>query len=274
MSYSVDELFRFEKTKGGYSIDKYLKTNDPTITEIEIPAEYNGEPVTEIAGFCPSKYIKRVIIPPSVRRIGSEAFWKCEGLETAELSEGLEVIGADAFEETNLKSIVLPKSLKRICSEAFMLCTELEHVEFNSSPTFEPNVFGDCPKLPPETVAMGLVRSTDITSPLLFSDILELTEFSPGLPDCFRPDVFELLAKNDCFRNWDRRLRYLFYIMIEENKAELFPVAEQYGMLEDAELLDMLLSYAIESQTTEITAYLLDLKNRKFGFNGGNKFEL
>lgn len=269
----VEELFWFEKTDGGYSIDKYLKANDPTITEIELPAEYNGEPVTEIAGISHSKYIKRVFVPPSIRSIGPGAFWKCKSLEMAELSEGLEVIGAGAFEETNLKSIVLPKSLKMIGSEAFLLCMELERVVFNSAPTFEPNVFGGCPKLPPETVAMGLVRSTDITSPFSEADIGAITEYSLDVPDYIRPDVFELLAQNDCFRNCD--LRDLFEIMISENKPELFPVAEQYGMLENARLLDELISYSAENQKTEFTAYLLDLKNRKFGFNnGGDKFEL
>lgn len=270
----VNELFRFEETEGGYAVMKYLKKGDPNITELELPKEYNGVPVTVIFGFSHSNYLKRVVIPPSVRSIGSEAFWRCKGLEAAELSEGLKEIGANAFEETNLKSIVLPKTLKMIRSEAFLLCTELERVEFNSSPIIEPNVFGGCPKLPPETVTIGLVRSTDITSPLLYTDFLELTEISPGLPDCFRPDVFELLAKNDCFRNWDRHLSYLFDIIIEENKPELFPVAEQYGMLENAELLDMLLSYAIENQTTELTAYLLELKKRKFGFASGGDLDL
>lgn len=268
----IDELFGFEKTEGGYSIDKYLKTNDPTITEIEIPAEYNGEPITEIAGFSHSKYIKRVFVPPSVRSIGPGAFWKCKSLETAELSEGLEVIQSSAFEETNLKSVVLPESLMRIGEDAFMLCTELEHVEFKGSPIIEVNIFGGCQKLPPETVAMGLLRSTDITSTFSKSYIWEIAEYAINVPDYLRPDVFELLAKNNCFRNCD--LRDLFGIIKFEDKPELIPTAGQYGMLEDAELLDMLLSYAIESQTTEITAYLLDLKNRKFGFNGGNKFEL
>ncbi len=272
MSYSVDELFRFEKTEGGYAVVKYLKKGDPNITELELPEEYNGVPVTAILGFSHSNYLKRVVIPSSVRSIGSEAFWRCKSLETAELSEGLEAIGAGAFEETNLKSIALPKTLKMICSEAFLLCTELERVEFNGAPAINPNVFGGCPKLPPETVVMGLVCSTDITSPFSEADIWAITEYSPGVPDYIRPDVFELLAKNNCFRNCD--LRDLFEIIIIENKPELFPVADQYGLLEDPALLDSLISLTIEKQMTEITAYLLDLKNRKLGFNGGDKFEL
>ena len=276
MSYSVDELFSFEKNTytrfGGYTLHEYLKKDDPTVTEIEIPAEYNGKRVTLIFGFSRSKYIKRGIFPPSVRLIEEHSFNKCASLENAELSEGLVEIGSHAFSETNLKSVVLPKSLKRIGLSAFWYCKELERVEFNSKPSIGLNAFGSCPKLPPETVAMGLVRSTDLTRPFLKWDFCNTDDLLPDVEDCIRPDVFELLAKNGCFRKCD--LEFLFEIMMIENKAELFPVAAQYGMLENPELLDFLLSYAIKYQRIEITAYLLDLKNRKFGFDGGGNFEL
>lgn len=145
-------------------------------------------------------------------------------------------------------------------------------MEFNGAPAINPNVFGGCPKLPPETVVMGLVCSTNITSPFSEADIWAITEYSIDVPDYIRPDVFELLAKNNCFRNCD--LRDLFEIMIIENKPELFPIAEQYGLLDDPALLDSLISLAAENQKTEITAYLLDLKNRKFGFKNGGDFDL
>lgn len=270
MSYKVEELFQMEKYVDGYAIFEYLKKDDPTITEIKIPAEYKGKPVTDIFGFAHSKYLKRVVVPRSVREIHNTAFWRCESLETAKLSKGLEVIGNCAFQESNMKSIVLPKSLKELGDRAFRGCNNLESVTFNSKPLIEPQVFVGCPKLPPETLVMGLVLSTDITMPLAHN--FDLLRRKDAYESCFRPDVFELLAKNNCFRG--SRLDDMFYQMIDNKKPELFPIAEQYGMLEDAALLDKLISYSIEQKNVEATAYLLDYKNRKFGFDGGDKFEL
>lgn len=270
MSYEVDELFRIEEYVVECAVFKYLKKDDPAITEVEIPAEYKGKPVTHVIDFCGSKHLKRVVVPPSVSEIHIDAFAGCESLETAELSEGLMIIGDGAFRETGLKSVVLPKSLKKLCWGAFRLCRELERVEFGGSPWFGTSVFEGCPKLPPETIAMGLVRSTDITAPLYKNH--GLLRRKDAYVGCFRPDVFELMSKNNCFQNL--RLDNMFYQMIDYNKPELFPIAEKYGLLEDAALIDKLLSYVIENQKTEITAYLLQLKKRKFGFEGGSGLEL
>lgn len=275
MSYDVDELFRFRGTEGGYSVEKYLKRDDPSVTELEIPAEYNGKPVIKIGkyAFNFAMHLRRVKIPPSVREILAWAFNNAKKLEELEFSEGLELISNYAFSETGLKSAALPKSLKELYWGAFKDCRELESVRFNSSPNIQLNVFHGCPKLPPETAAIGLVRSTDITKPIHPSDLAKITD--KGLNDifdCFRGDVFELLAKNNCFRDCDSG--YLFVRMAEENAAGLFPLAEKYGMTPCEELADLLLAKAVEIKATEITAYLLDLKNRKFGFNGGNDFAL
>lgn len=275
MSYNVDELFRFAETEDGCALAGFLKKDDPTVTEVEIPAEYNGEPVTEICSyvFAELKHIKRVVIPPSVRDISGMAFYNCSSLEAVEFSEGLEIIGISAFQQTGLKSVRLPKSLKKLCWGVFRLCRQLERVEFGGAPWFGTSVFEGCPKLPPETIAMGLVRSTDITRAIMNRDISEITANVPEAPfNCFRRDVFELLVKNNCFRGCN--LKRVFEGIINNNKAELIPIAERYGFLPSAKILDKLISYSAERQATECTACLLELKKRKFGFNGGKGFEL
>lgn len=270
MNYNADELFSFEKTEVGYAVLKYLKTNDPSVTELEIPAEYNGERVTVIDNFSfsDSEYLKRVVVPPGVRNIRGKAFLDCHSLESIELPEGLEIIEYSAFGNTALKSVRLPKSLREIGERAFRSCRELERVEFNSSPLIGASIFEGCPKLPPETVVIGLARSTDITRPLFDKrnpSIMAELVFPKAEPesDCFRPDVFRLLLKNNSFRslNPKRVLRGI----IDENKPNLLPLAEQYGMLEDEKLLKNLISYSAECRRVECTAYLLEFKNRKFG---------
>lgn len=275
MSYNVDELFEFKETEGGYALARYLKWDDPSITELEIPAEYNGLPVVKIlsTGIGYARFLKRVKIPESVRGIMGSAFHSCPELCEVELSEGLEMIGSSAFQQTKLKAVTLPKSLTGLYWGAFRLCRELEHVEFGGSPWFGTSVFSGCPKLPPETIVMSLVRSTDITRPISNKDISEITANIPGVPcDCFRRDVFELLVKNRSFR--DCNLKRVFEGMINNNRAELFPIAEQYGFLPSAKILDKLISYSAERQAAECTAYLLELKKSKFGFDGGDDFEL
>lgn len=277
---SVDELFKFikntDKKFGGYGVAEYLKKSDPTVTDIEIPAEYNGLPVTSIlsVGFSSAKNIRRVSIPGSVRFITGSAFYNCGSLEALELSEGIETIGSTAFELSGLKSVKLPKSLKKLGSYAFQFCRNLERVEFGVEPSeFGTRVFHGCDKLPPETLVMGLVRSTDITSPVCKADFREMTDKFFGADcDYFRSDIFELLAKNRCFRNCNTR--FLFEKMINEDMAELFPLAEKYGMLSNRKLVDMLISCCIKRGKTELTAYLLELKKRKFGFDKYENYDL
>lgn len=276
MSYNIEELFRFEYKDyaNGYIIDEYLKPDDPSITEFELPAEFNGKPVTAVGynSFEDSEYIKRVVFPQSVHSVYKKAFFN-SSIEEIELSENLTTISYKAFAFSELKSIRLPKSLDEIRRGAFLGCDNLERVELNSSPILENEVFCGCPKLPAETVVMGLVCSTDITCPIFIDEFSPLERFGAEVySDCFRPDVFRLLAKNNCFRSCD--LLNLLKQIIKENKPGLFPVAERYGMLDDAELLEELISYVIERKNVELTAYLLELKNRKFGFEGGSGLEL
>ena len=53
--------------------------------------------------------------PPSVRAIGYEAFSDCEELEEAELAEGLEQIGVNAFWDCRaLQYIGIPSTVKAV----------------------------------------------------------------------------------------------------------------------------------------------------------------
>lgn len=264
MPFSDDGLYRFEinsdKSIGGYMLAEYLKRDDPTITELELPAEFNGKPVTMICGCFYGTFLKRVAIPPSVRYIARSAF------------------GGSALE-----SVKLPNSPIKLAGFVFSACKNLERVEFGSPPPeLGPRVFHGCEKLPPEILAMSMTRSTDrvcrtdYRSTLSRDEMIkQLNDFEIKQCDSFRADVFEILAKNKCFKKLN--VKFLFEKMINENRHDLLLIAEKYGMLDSAVLLDLLINYAIENQKTEFTAYLLDLKNRKFGFDsksGGDKFEL
>ena len=76
MSYSVDELYRFNETDGGYSVKEFLKGADPSVTEPEIPEKWKGKPVTVIApgAFEAAMYLKRVKLPKSIKTLCYRAF--------------------------------------------------------------------------------------------------------------------------------------------------------------------------------------------------------
>lgn len=72
--------------------------------------------------------ITKVILPSSVKAIGSGAFTGCS-MEEVILPEGLEVIGDSAFFGCReLKRIAIPKSIKQIGNYAFYDCKNLEKV--------------------------------------------------------------------------------------------------------------------------------------------------
>lgn len=111
-----------------------IKTYYGDDTEIVIPSEINGMPVTSIGensfhGNDRSYYhpnsannnnIRRVVIPSSVKSIGHEAFTFIESLSEVILSEGLEIIGEFAFADCPLLTeIRLPESFKSFSFTSF-----------------------------------------------------------------------------------------------------------------------------------------------------------
>lgn len=262
MPFSDDGLYRFEinpdKSIGGYMLAQYLKHDDPTITELELPAEFNGKPVTMICGCFYLTSLKRVVIPPSIRYIARSAFGG-SALESVKLPSGPIKLGGFAFSDC--------KNLERVELGDDVNCPPPEKIELG------PRVFHGCEKLPPEILAMSMTRSLGELRRVCRTDYRStLGNYEITQCDSFRADVFEILAKNKCFKKLN--LKFLFEKMINENRHDLLHIAEKYGMLDSAVLLDLLIKYATEKQKTEFTAYFLDFKNRKFGFNGGNNFEL
>lgn len=111
-----------------------IKTYYGDDTEIIIPCEINGMPVTSIGensfhGNDRSYYhpnstnnnnIQKVVVPSSVKIIGHEAFTFIENLSEVILNEGLEIVGEFAFADCPLLSeINLPESFKSFSFTSF-----------------------------------------------------------------------------------------------------------------------------------------------------------
>ena len=125
--------FTYDKTIYGYTIynKNYLYADSwvKGLTEIDIPAEYNGEPVKRIGEntFNNCRSLTRVRIPDTVSSIGAGAFYNCP-IVTAELPAWL----ISDIPKSKLKSVEITSG-KTIEKEAFKNCTALSSVTISDS---------------------------------------------------------------------------------------------------------------------------------------------
>lgn len=284
---NYDEMFEFEKIDGGYALTSYLKKEDQSIQKIEIPGQYKGEPVLCIGdrAFEYSPNIDELYIPPEVEVIGENAFFCCDDLSTIRFSEGLRVIGNGAFSKCDdkLLSVTLPKSLERIGDWAFEGCYNLKSVTFlNPLTIIGENVFLNCYDLSTETKLIGVLRSCDLTQPIPESEYRqwERKRIDGSVALMSYPilweEVFALAVKNKCFRSVAGReeLVNLFEIIINLDWRNHLRIAAEGGLLDDGELLGKLADISAKKENTELTAWLLDLKNKKIGFDINETYEL
>ena len=87
-----------------------------------------------------------VIVPKTVRVIGSLAFTRRAKLKKVQLPDGLERIGRDAFSDCDaLEEVVIPASVKTIAPYAFGGCESLKKVTFLGEVTsLSRTAFSDC----------------------------------------------------------------------------------------------------------------------------------
>ena len=118
--------------------------------EINIPAEWNDLPVSEIDddGFTNAEEITKVVIPSSISVIPDDEFANCVNLRDLTLCEGVTTIGDSAFLGCyNLHEIVFPESITEVKGEAFRDCRRLYTVTFHTHATasmFGTNCFEGC----------------------------------------------------------------------------------------------------------------------------------
>ncbi|MDE6666084.1 MAG: leucine-rich repeat protein [Ruminococcus sp.] len=111
---------------------------EQSATEVVIPSEIDGLPVTDIGenAFYECWKLTSVNIADSVKNIGALAFCYCKSLTKVNIPDSVERIGLDTFGFcSSLKSIKLPDSIKSIGDYAFYGCSNLASIEIPESLT-------------------------------------------------------------------------------------------------------------------------------------------
>ena len=107
-------------------------------TEVTIPAQVNGIPVTGIKEqlFVDDFSLTKVTILADIKEIGKFTFYGCSNLKEVNLPKGLETIGQTAFGGcSQLEEIVFPEGLKTIGYASFSGCSSLKNIQIPLSVT-------------------------------------------------------------------------------------------------------------------------------------------
>ena len=140
--------------------------------EVVIPSRVNDIDVIEIGDkvFADNLFIKKLVIPESVKSLGNKmcygaknleevvlpnnitvipdyAFDNCSSLTNINIPTSLVQIRANAFSQTALKEFIAPESLKEIWLYAFKDAKELRNVELKNVTEIGDMVFENCEKL-------------------------------------------------------------------------------------------------------------------------------
>lgn len=140
--------------------------------EVVIPSRVNDIDVIEIGDevFAGNLFIKKLVIPESVKSLGYKmcygaknleevvlpnnitvipdyAFENCSSLTNINIPTSLVQIRANAFSQTALKEFIAPESLKEIWLYAFKDAKELRNVELKNVTEIGDMVFENCEKL-------------------------------------------------------------------------------------------------------------------------------
>ena len=101
----------------------------------------------------------------------------------------------------------------------------------------------------------ALLRA-EVGKPLHYSEALWMW----GNKRAFEPRFFEITLEN--FNQKKMPKKIAMKRIIDENKLGCLPICEKHGWLKNPKTRDELIEYAAENDRTEITAWLLDFKNR------------
>lgn len=148
--------------------------------------------------------LKSVVVPKTVKQIGSNAFGHRSQLEQVTLNTGLEVIEPNAFvESVALHTINLPEGLKIIGASAFTKCKSLKSITIPDSVMQIGNAAFKESGLTEIRIPAGLVNANDLELDSLAAPNLEKIIFTSGITGLDVTSVFGTPEKTGyTFAGW------------------------------------------------------------------------
>lgn len=263
-------------------------------TQVEIPSDIDGYPVTEIAdyAFHNCRSLQKVILPDSITTIGNHAFYDCRSLESMVISDAIKSIGDGAFKNCYLlKSIELfhrsgrISVLRNILSEFSAELTVTLHYGRNAYENGEtaklifPRFLYDYVEnnsariIRQETYGSGVhyrecMTGNDIDYKKYDSifhvgmavDMLETTLFIALYRIMYPYQLMETAKDNySCFirEHWE----VLMKLLVEAEMREEILCLTKESIISLAQL-DNLMEYARKQQKLELVSYFLSYKQR------------
>lgn len=198
----------FNLTDGGYEVSGVSDASGI----VKIPETYRQKKVVAIAeeAFFGKSDITEVIIPESVRTIGSFAFSNCSYLEKVNLPSGLISLGEGAFSGCRMlgTELTLPSGLSEIPKSAFAYCSSIEKIHFGENIlSIGDNAFTDLShlkeiKLPSSLTKIGafsFAACAEVEKIEFPTGLLEIGEFAfskaMSLTEIILPDSLLTLGK-------------------------------------------------------------------------------
>lgn len=199
--------------------------------EVVIPSRVNDIDVIEIGDkvFADNLFIKKLVIPESVKSLGNKmcygaknleevvlpnnitvipdyAFENCSSLTNINIPTSLVQIRANAFSQTALKEFIAPESLKEIWLYAFKDAKELRNVELKNVTEIGDMVFENCEKL--ESIV--LPETLEEIGASVFGGCSSLQDIDlPNKPLALDNNTFYGSAYYEDKSNWENGVLYV-----------------------------------------------------------------
>ena len=133
---AASERLKFTLNSDGKSYSVTGFDTSYTDTDIVIPSEHEGLPVTHIGNraFHGCSNLTGIAIPDSVTTIGDDAFYGCSSLTSITIPDSVTTIGDSAFYRCSaLTSVTIPDSVTTIGDWAFYRCSNLTSITFEGT---------------------------------------------------------------------------------------------------------------------------------------------
>ena len=199
--------------------------------EVVIPSRVNNIDVIEIGDevFADNLFIKKLVIPESVKSLGNKmcygaknleevvlpnnitvipdyAFENCSSLTNINIPTSLVQIRANAFSQTALKEFIAPESLKEIWLYAFKDAKELRNVELKNVTEIGDMVFENCEKLD----SIVIPETLEEIGASVFGGCSSLQDIDlPNKPLALDHNTFYGSAYYEDISNWENGVLYV-----------------------------------------------------------------